>query len=224
MTRWLSDILVGLVIHINVNGFVSNPIKSKAGVPRGSVLSPLLFLIYVDDLRTLRHKQNSLERGFADDTAQWDFRLNVLFAAKCFQQDLLNLAIWCAKLNPDKAKVIIFSRSILIRKTEPNLKLYGISPSELLSIPNSLSKKHFEDIQDCCNTRYHRLRLLPNIKWGTSPSILIQIYKQCLRPTFWIWIRVCFDHYHLEPHHQQNSTAPKLVYSACSSFTKIHLF
>ena len=44
--------------------------------------------------------------------------------------------------------------------------------------------QHFEDILDRCNTRYHRLRLLANKKWGPSPSTLIQIYKQCVRPIF----------------------------------------
>ena len=71
-----------------------------------------------------------LEIGlFADDTAQWAFSLNIHIAAKLLQQDLLKLAMWCAKwkikLNPTKTKVIIFSRSILTRKTELNLKLYG---------------------------------------------------------------------------------------------------
>ena len=45
-------------------------------------------------------------------------------------------------------------------------------------------KKHFEDILDRCNTRYHRLRLLANKKWGPSPSTLIQIYKQCVQSVF----------------------------------------
>ena len=42
-TRWLSDFLVGRVIKVNVNGFLSNQINPKAGVPQSSVLSPLLF-------------------------------------------------------------------------------------------------------------------------------------------------------------------------------------
>ena len=67
MTRWLSDFLLGRVIQVNVNGFLSNQINPKTGVPQGSVLSPLL-LIYVNDLPTPHRKQNSLSQ-FAVDTA-----------------------------------------------------------------------------------------------------------------------------------------------------------
>ena len=82
--------------------------------------------------------------------------------------------------------------AILARKAELNLKLYGetlkVYPQvQFLGITfdSQLNfKKHFEDILDRWNTRYHRLRLLANKKWGPSPSTLIQIYKQCVRPIF----------------------------------------
>ena len=132
------------------------------------------------------HKQNSLSK-FTDDTAQWAFSLNVRFAAKLLQQGLLNLAMRCAKWrikrNLEKTKVIIFSRSILTRKTEPNLKLYGKTLKVYLQVKflkitfdSQLTfQKHFEDILDHCNTRYHRLKLLTNKKWGPRPPTIIKI-------------------------------------------------
>ena len=106
------------------------------------------------------------------------------------------MATWCAKwrikLNPEKTKVIIFSRSLLARKVELNLTLYGetlkIYPRVKflgITFDSKLTfQLHFEDILERCNNRYHRLRLLANKKWGPSPATLIQIYKQCVRPIF----------------------------------------
>ena len=45
-------------------------------------------------------------------------------------------------------------------------------------------KKHFEDILGRCNSRFHRIRLLTNRKWGPSPSTILQLYKQCFWPIF----------------------------------------
>ena len=96
MVCWLSDFLVGRVIQVNVNGFLSDKISPIAGVPQGFVLSSLLFLTYVNDLPTPHHKQN-LKSQFADDTALWAANKNVQFAAKRLIKDLRKLAKWCAK-------------------------------------------------------------------------------------------------------------------------------
>ena len=44
--------------------------------------------------------------------------------------------------------------------------------------------KHFEEILEHCNRKFHRLRILVNKKWGPSPATILQIYKQCVRPIF----------------------------------------
>ena len=193
MTCWLSDFPVGRIIQVNANGFLSDKIIPLAGVPQGSVLSPLFFLIYVNDLPNPYHRQDSKSQ-FADDTALWAASKNIQFAAKLLCKDLRKLAKWCAKwrmkLNPEKTKVILFSRFSLARNSEPILKLYGerlkIYPRvKFLGITfDSLFtfKKHFEEILGRCNTRYHRIKLLANKKWGPSPSTILQIYKQCVQP------------------------------------------
>ena len=112
------------------------------------------------------------------------------------RKDLRKLAKWCTKwrikLNPEKTKVLTFSRSSLARNSEPILKLYGerlkIYPRvKFLGITfdsNFTFKKHFEEILGHCNTRYHRIRLLANKKWGPSSSTILQMYKQCVGRIF----------------------------------------
>ena len=109
-------------------------------------------------------------------------------ASKLLQQDLLKLAMWCAKwrikLNPTKAKVIIFYRSILARKIELNLKLYGetlkIYPQVKflgITFDSQLNfKKHFEE----GNPGLLQYQVPPSKtssqqKWGPSPATIIQI-------------------------------------------------
>ena len=62
LCRWLSDFLVGRVIQVKIEGFVSPKVYLKAGVPQGSNLSPLLFLIYVNDMPNPTQHQTNKSR------------------------------------------------------------------------------------------------------------------------------------------------------------------
>ena len=44
--------------------------------------------------------------------------------------------------------------------------------------------KHFKEILECWNQKFHRLGILVNKKWGPIPETILQIYKQCVRPIF----------------------------------------
>ena len=44
--------------------------------------------------------------------------------------------------------------------------------------------KHFEEILERCKQKFHCLRIFINKKWGSIPTTILQIYKQCVRPIF----------------------------------------
>ena len=195
LCRWLSDFLVGRVIEVKTEGFLSPKVYPKAGVPQGSILSPLLSLIYVNDMPTPSHHQTNKSQ-FADDAGKWTVSKNIDLASEYLQRDLDKLARWCAKwrvkLNPEKTKVVIFSKSRSAIRAEPALPLYGDLLSYYphikflgITFDNRMTfTKHFEEILERCNNKFHRLRILVNKKWGPSPATILQIYKQCVRPIF----------------------------------------
>ena len=162
----------------------------EAGVPQGSNLSPLHFLIYVNDMPNPTHHQTNKSQ-FADDAGQWAVSKNINIAVEYLQRDLDKLARWCAKwrikLNPEKTKVIIFSKSRTAIRAEPALSLYGDQLSYyphtkflVITFDNRMTfTKHFEEILERCNRKFHRVRILVNKKWGPSPATTLQIYKQC---------------------------------------------
>ena len=64
---WFKSYLSHRIQRTVIKDTCSQPQKLSIGVPQGSVLGPLLFLIYINDMpAVLRHAQASL---FADDTA-----------------------------------------------------------------------------------------------------------------------------------------------------------
>ena len=158
-------------------------------------MSPLLFMIYVNDMPDPKHHLNSKSQ-FTDDTGLWARSIKASLAANRLKRDLDALAEWSAKWrikpNPEKTKLIMFSKTLKEITNKPALFLYGIQLSycphaKFLGITfdhKFTFKKHFQDILERCQQRYYRIRKLVNQKWGPSPQTILQIYKQCVRPIF----------------------------------------
>ena len=110
LCRWLSYFLVGRVIQVKIEGLLSPKVYPKACVSQGSNLSPLLFLIYVNDMPNPSHHQTNKSQ-FADEAGQWAVSKNIDLAAEYLQRDLDKLARSCAKWkitqNPEKSHNIL---------------------------------------------------------------------------------------------------------------------
>jgi hypothetical protein len=63
---WFKNYLSGRRQFVLVNNELSDSGLVKAGVPQGSVLDPLLFLLYINDITD---NLGNLARLFADDTS-----------------------------------------------------------------------------------------------------------------------------------------------------------
>ena len=125
------------------------------------------------------HQTNKSQ--FADDAGQWAVNKNIDLAAEYLQRDLDKLARWCAKwrikLNPEKTKVIIFSKSQTAIRAEPALSLYGdlLSYCPHIKFPDStfdnrmIFTKHFEEILERCNQKISPFKDIGQQKVGSKP-------------------------------------------------------
>jgi hypothetical protein len=99
---------------VRMNNYTGQGTKLTCGVPQGSVLGPLLFLIYVNDL--CNGNFNGKLTSFADDTALCYSATNVKVLQQLMQTDLDKFKYWfsgnCMKLS-NKTKYVIFNLKYL---------------------------------------------------------------------------------------------------------------
>ena len=96
--------------NVSINGYDFNLVDVKFGVPQGSVLDPLLFLIYITDLN--QALKFCKVHHFADDTNLIHFSKSVYRLNKYVSLDLKNLTYWLnvnrISLNVKKTELAIF--------------------------------------------------------------------------------------------------------------------
>ncbi len=93
LLRWFGDYCSGRYQRVTVLGITPEPPPVLSGVPQGSILGPLLFLVYVNDLPKST-SNNTIVTMFADDT-KCHRALQHPNDNKILQSDLDKITDWC---------------------------------------------------------------------------------------------------------------------------------
>ena len=113
---------------VSINGFESSKLSIKCGVPQGSTLGPLLFLLYINDLRF--SITSSIISHFADDTCITLASKKLKSLETVLNYDLKLCSEWLKanrlSLNADKSKLLLFqSKKKPIDYSKISIKLNG---------------------------------------------------------------------------------------------------
>ena len=104
--NWINAFLTNRTHQVLVNGSHSETQIVTSGVPQGTVLDPLLFLLYINDIE---NNLTSKIRLFADDSALYR-KIDTLADSHSLQQDILRLQDWAdkwqMKFNIKKCKLL----------------------------------------------------------------------------------------------------------------------
>ena len=177
--------------RVVLDGQVSNWVPIEAGVPQGSILGPLLFLVYINDLVEVVESDIDI---FADDT--FIFRILDPDSTQILTDDLRRITEWAYQwkmvFNPDMTKQaieIIFSRKY--NKSNPPPLTFNSIP-----VKRDIETKHLGMVLDSKLTFHSHLAgtngklskarqglgLMRQLKKWVSPSVLETIYKLYDRP------------------------------------------
>ena len=174
--------------RVALDGVCSDWADISAGVPQGSILGPILFLVYINDLIEV---VSSDIRIFADDT--FIFRIVDQYSTEVLNADLKNISIWAHQwkmlFNPDMTKQaveIVFSRKRKKSHLEP-LVFNGIPVKKVdetkhlgLILDNKLNfESHLEEKLAKARSG---LGVMIQLKKWVSHMVLETIYKLYVRP------------------------------------------
>ena len=159
----------------------------KAGVPQGSILGPLLFIIYINDIVT---ENQSLIRLFADDTTLYIIVDQPDLAAQTLNNDLQRISVrselWLDNFNPKKTETMLCTCK-RNREIHQSLSFSGKIIKELTS------HKHLGlNLTSSCDWLIHidyikekslnRLNLLRSLKFTLFRQSLQKIYLTFIQP------------------------------------------
>ena len=107
--NWFKSYLNNRTQHVSISGSISFPNVIMSGVPQGSILGPLLFLLFINDMP--EYITNCTVDMYADDTLIYVCHKDINVIEKCLNEDLVSVSRWLddnlMKANVSKTKVMI---------------------------------------------------------------------------------------------------------------------
>ncbi|GFV92990.1 RNA-directed DNA polymerase from mobile element jockey [Trichonephila clavipes] len=191
---WISDFLRGRKFSVRFNGALSESRRMWAGVPQGSVLSPLLFLIFMNTIHHHIHPDTNIA-CYADDIAVWHSHNDITESEKALNTTLKGIAEWTENLkltiNADKTNYCIFSTDRRHRSSfNANIKIQN-SQIKNVDLPTYLGvtldpelrfSKHIEHTTNKALGKLNILRKLCGTSWGSRPQTLKSTFCTVIRP------------------------------------------
>jgi hypothetical protein len=192
--NWFKSYLLDRKQSVLIHEAKSKHSTVESGVPQGSILGPLLFLLFINDLSlTLRNTITNTDM-YADDTTICDIHESKEVIEKNLQSALVLLSEWCAQngmvLNTSKTKVLLITTPHKRGKNENyNLNLkYKDIPLELttgdkiLGVNINQNLKWDNHINVVKKKISSNLWLLSKIKPFVSLDHRIVFYKAYIQP------------------------------------------
>ena len=186
LLKWFRSYLSNRKQRVVINGTMSTTLRLHAGVPQGSILGPLLFLIYINDICDVV-KTNI--RLYADDSILFATGTNQQTIAEELNQDLARITKWAqdwmVTFNPNKTESLILSR----KQTNniPPLLMNHIPILEVRShkhlgchLDNNM--KWNTHINDTVTKANRRVDILRGLKHNFNRKTLETLYKSFIRP------------------------------------------
>ena len=187
MVNWIRGFLGDRRAQVRIDGILGKSFKLHQGVPQGAVLSPLLFLFFIDGINDVLPKgvQVSL---YTDDIAVWAQHRDKETAQNLVQTSVTNIANWSTKhkltLNPSKCESTLFSTCPGEAKWSPEITLDGqtlkVNPTPTflgVTFDRTLTfSQHAVQTKARIMKRIRILSALASKEWGCSRTDLLRIY------------------------------------------------
>lgn len=187
LLNWFSSYLSQRRQRVVISSTSSSWSSVNAGVPQGSILGPLLFLVYINDI--VKDIQAKI-RLFADDTSLYIIVDDPISSATILNEDLRTIHTWSkdwlVTFNPSKTESMLFSRK-RIKRPHPNLTMDNVvvdqvSTHKHLGLTLSDDAKWSSHINTTVNKAWQRIGTLRSLKYILNRKSLERMYFSFIRP------------------------------------------